>query len=98
MIPLPLTRKSRGCFYTQRHRSDGVALYALSYEQKGAVIGFDVFIITKEPEARNPWGTGILPEHERFPSSEEYGSRAWSFTKQSTAMEKFQELESTLKS
>jgi hypothetical protein len=97
MISLPLERKSQGCFWTQRHRSSDVALYALQYKQNGQVIGFDVFIIRKEPEAQSPWGRGAVPAHERFPHSEEYGSRAWSFSKQSTAMKKFEELESSLK-
>lgn len=99
MIPLPLTRKKNGCYYTQVHRTEKTALYSLSYDPPGPdtkIIGYEVFKIRIDPAGMLPNGAPVA-EKEHFPSNEEFGKIAWSFSTQRTAMEKFQQLEQSLK-
>jgi hypothetical protein len=97
MITLPLTKSKNGCYYTQIHRTARTALYSLAYSPKGKVIGFEVFKIRIAPARTLPNGVPV-PEQEHFPSNEEFGKIAWSFTTQRTAMKKFEELEANSKS
>lgn len=91
MKPLPETRKKSNCYYRQVKRSARTAMYSLSYSENGKIVGFDVFKIIIKP-------AGIvlgkqIPEREHFPSDEEFGSIAWSFTTRETAEVKYNDLE-----
>lgn len=94
---LPLTFKKKGVHYSQLKREGDIAILSLRYTEKGPVIGFDVIKVREYTPFRD------LPENghtvlekietvECLQSSEQYGSKAWSFNTLSSAEAKLQEL------
>lgn len=77
MIKLADKFIKQGCFYEMIRRWGDLAIYAVSYDGKRA-IGYDTVIVITVP-AGNLFGK-YYPEHERYPSSEEFGFRGWSFS------------------
>lgn len=88
---LPETLKKNNCFYRQVCRSGRTAMYSLSYSENGQIVEFDVFKIRIDP-AIVLHGNDV-PEREHFPSNEDFGSIAWSFTTREFAQIKYDQLE-----
>lgn len=82
MEKLKSSFKRRGVFYNEVAREDYKVMYSLSYDEK-SVIGYDVCrICVGEPNA-------FLNKDDVFeflPSSEQWGSKAWSFCSRDKAL------------
>jgi hypothetical protein len=90
MKPLPEKIHRNGVYYEQIKRTDRAALYSMRYEQRGTIIGFDVFRIIRQ-------GGGLFkgklyPPYEQFPPNTAYGSTAFSFTTLEAAEKKYSEI------
>lgn len=89
MIPVPIKVRYHGFNYTQICRGTRSCLYRHTYQ--GKTVGFEVFIITNQPETIL---NGIFyPARERWPKDEDFGKTAWSFFSQEEASKKFMQLE-----
>lgn len=94
---LPLKFKKKGVYYSQIKREGDFAILSLRYAEKGRIVGYDVVTISRySPEKFNAKFAQLSGEQgdfvECFPSSEQYGSKAWSFNTLISAENKFQEL------
>ena len=85
--PLPERLFRRGVHYSQVKRTESVALYSLSYQSGGRIIGFDVFKVHRIGE--RAFRGKIIPPYEQFPLNTDYGRSVFSFTTLQAAEEKF---------
>lgn len=75
MIPVLQQLRYHGFNYTQICRGTRSCLYRQTYQ--GKTVGFEVFIITHQPEILIK---GIVyPARERWPKDEDFGKTAWSY-------------------
>jgi hypothetical protein len=89
--PLPTRFDSRGFHYSQIARNNMFAIYSQGWNGiKNPNIAYEVVRIQGCPE-QIMFGK-LVPAHEAFPSPEQWGSQAWTFTSEEKARAKFQEL------
>ena len=93
MITLSSKVRKNGFAYTLVCRGGRSCLYAQHVTPE--MICFEVFII-RINKVKSIKGN-IIPEKERFPSDEDFGKTAWSFSNYDSALAKFNELESKSK-
>lgn len=92
MIPVLQQLRYHGFNYTQICRGTRSCLYRHTYQ--GKTVGFEVFIITNQPEIIL---NGIFyPARERWPKDEDFGKSAWSFISYEEASKRFMQLETVL--
>lgn len=89
MIPVSSEKHYHGFDYTQVYRGTRSCLYRQTYQ--GKTVGFEVFIITNQPETILN-GT-FYPARERWPKDEDFGKTAWSFFSLKEASIKMNQLE-----
>jgi len=90
MKSLPIEKSKNGCYYQLLKRSEKVAIYEQRYAHFGMIIGYEVFIIRIRQAAEFH---GIQFEaSESFPGDEAFGSTAWTFSTETIAEKKYQEL------
>ena len=89
MIYVSSQLRYHGFDYTQIYRGTRSCLYRQTYH--GKTIGFEVFIITPQPEILIK---GIVyPARERWPKDEDFGKTAWSYLTLEQCTVKFQSIE-----
>jgi hypothetical protein len=97
-ISLPLQLKKYGVQYQQVIRENDAAIYSLSYpENVSRIIGYDVIRVLRYTLTADHPGfenmeaqLGDIIEH--YPSSEQYGKNAWSFSSYESAKRKYDKL------
>jgi hypothetical protein len=89
--PLPTRFDCRGFHYSQIARNGMFAIYSQAWNGiKNPNIAYEVVRIEACPE-QIMFGK-LVPAHEAFPSPEQWGSQAWTFTSEEKARAKFQDL------
>lgn len=90
--------KKLGVLYKQVKREKYCAIYSLSYtDDVEHIIGFDVVAVQSyTPDYESPFFANRTGEKwesiETYPTSESFGSKAWSFDSLEDAEKKFEEL------
>lgn len=91
MKPLAKEFRKYGMVYRFVERQQDIAIYSLALKEKpDVIVGHDTVIVQ--------WHNGYeiagnkIPPAECYPSSEMWGSKAWSFNKLETAKNKMNEL------
>ena len=92
MKKLEKNLRKNGYDYELIQRTDKVALYAQTIH--GDVIGYEVFFIKEQKESNVVIdNVKVHFEHkEAFPSNEDFGNIAWSFTMEKNAISRYEAL------
>lgn len=85
MPPIPERFTHDGFDLRQLDRDGPVALYLKTKGERNR--SYEVVIVKQEPE-KVMFGR-VVPAHERYPGSEEWGATAWTLTIEPKAREKF---------
>lgn len=87
ILPLEFTRN--GWNHVQIMRAGHACVYRRWRD--GGKPHLEVILVTRTKETEFPPGV-IRPAGERYPSSEDWGSKGWTYNHESDAMKKFEEL------
>lgn len=76
--------------YTQLIRTDKVAIYERSRD--GKVKDYEVFFVKVDPKGKKIFNTVLEDDREKYPSNEQFGRIAWSFSSKGGALQRYEEL------
>lgn len=80
--------RKNGFDYVLITRTETKAIYQQSFE--GKTIAYEVFIVKVIKECT--LAGVVIPEHEKFPSDNDFGKTAWSYKDYDSALQKYHSL------